>query len=578
MTEAIAKPAIPDDAWIACRHCRRPLYAKRFAREQYVCPECSWHAPLTAHQRIDLLLDADGREELPTPATVSDPLDFVDSRPYRQRLTEARAGTDLDEAVVCLRGRIAGTPVVLAVMDFRFMGGSLGTAVGERITAAAEAALRERTPLVLVTASGGARMQEGALSLMQMAKTSQALAQLDEAGVLTIAVVTDPTYGGVAASFASLTDVIIAEPKARLGFAGPRVIEQTIRRKLPAGFQSAEFLLEHGLVDLVSPRSQLRNALARLLACAPTPADGAPAADPAGTAAPGLASTAATDSASTVVTDPAELTELDPWQVVQRARDINRPTTLDYISYLIDGFTELHGDRAAEDCSALVGGVGLLDGRPIVVIGHQKGHNTRELVQRNFGMPSPAGYRKAARLMRLAGKLRVPLVTLIDTPGAYPGPEAEEKGQSVAIAESIRLMSRLPVPVVAVVTGEGGSGGALALGVANRVLMLEQGIYSVISPEGCAAILWQTPREAATAASALRLTAPELLRSGVVDGVVPEPAGGAQADQGGAAEALRAALVASLRPLDGLPPEEVVHHRWARFRQYGAINEQGRRA
>ncbi|MCW3843236.1 acetyl-CoA carboxylase carboxyltransferase subunit alpha [Micromonospora yasonensis] len=571
MTEVIAKPAIPDDAWIACRRCRRPLYAKRFAREQYVCPECGWHAPLTAHQRVELLLDRDGREELPAPATVSDPLDFVDSRPYPQRLIEARAGTDLDEAVICLRGRIAGAPVVLAVMDFRFMGGSLGTAVGERITAAAEAALRERTPLVLVTASGGARMQEGALSLMQMAKTSQALAQLDEAGVLTIAVVTDPTYGGVAASFASLTDIIVAEPKARLGFAGPRVIEQTIRRKLPAGFQSAEFLLEHGLVDLISPRNQLRSALARLLACAPAPADGAPPADPAGPAA--------TDQESIVVTDPAELTELDPWQVVQRARDINRPTTLDYISYLIDGFTELHGDRAAEDCSALVGGLGLLDGRPVVVIGHQKGHTTRELVQRNFGMPSPAGYRKAARLMRLAAKLRVPLVTLIDTPGAYPGPEAEEKGQSVAIAESIRLLSRLPVPVVAVVTGEGGSGGALALGVANRVLMLENAIYSVISPEGCAAILWQTPREAAAAATALRLTAPELLRSRVVDGVIPEPAGGAQLDQGGAAEALRDALVASLQPLAGLSSEDIVNHRWTRFRRYGTSGEdQGRQA
>jgi len=555
MTEAITRPAIPDDAWVACRQCRSPLYAKRFARDHFVCPECGWHAPLTAPQRIELLLDEEEWEELAAPDTVHDPLGFVDSRPYQDRLAAARKKTGLDEGVVCVRGRIAGMPVVLAAMDFRFLGGSLGTAVGERITSAAEVALAERTPLVIVTASGGARMQEGALSLMQMAKTSQALAQLDEAGVLTVAVVTDPTYGGVAASFASLTDVIIAEPKARLGFAGPRVIEQTIRRKLPAGFQSAEFLLEHGLVDLVVARGQLRTTLARLLACFPERTQ--------------TSRSLVADLPGAVVTDPERLSSADPWDVVRQARDIARPTTLDYIACLVEGFTELHGDRTAGDCSAIVGGLGRLDGRPVVVIGHQKGHHTRELVQRNFGMPSPAGYRKAARLMRLAAKLGIPVITLIDTPGAYPGPEAEEQGQAIAIAENLRLMARLPVPIVAVVTGEGGSGGALALGVANTVLMLEHAVYSVISPEGCAAILWQSPTEAGTAAKALQLTASELLRHGVVDGVIPEPIGGAQGDQTGAAEALRRALQGALRWLDGLTAEELAVQRWKRFRRYG---------
>ncbi|MGH3645776.1 MAG: acetyl-CoA carboxylase carboxyltransferase subunit alpha [Micromonosporaceae bacterium] len=556
MTDATARPAIPEDAWVACRRCRAALYAKRFARVQYVCPECGWHAPITAQQRIDLLLDPVGRETIEAPETPVDPLRFVDSKPYAERLAAARARTGLDEAVVCVRGRLAGSPVVMAVMDFRFMGGSLGSGVGERITVAAEAALAARIPLVIVTASGGARMQEGALSLMQMAKTSQALAQLDEAGVLTIALVTDPTYGGVAASFASLTDVIVAEPRARLGFAGPRVIEQTIRSKLPAGFQSAEFLLEHGLVDLVTPRDQLRNTLARVLTCAGARHDDVPAPQPA-------------ERTGAVLTDPEQLPQADPWQVVQEARDSNRPTTLDYISYVIDSFTELHGDRASGDCPALVGGTGLFDGRPVVVIGHQKGHTTRELVRRNFGMPSPAGYRKAARLMRLAAKLRVPILTLIDTPGAYPGAEAEEKGQSIAIAENLRLMARLPVPVIAVVTGEGGSGGALALGVANQVLMLENATYSVISPEGCAAILWDGPGDAPAAAEALRLTAPELLRSAVVDGVVPEPAGGAHTDHGGAAEALRDAVGETLRRFAGLSTEEIVAQRWARFRRFG---------
>jgi acetyl-CoA carboxylase carboxyl transferase subunit beta len=571
MTEALVRPTTADDGWLACGQCRELVHSERLERELYVCPECGWHGPMTAQQRIDLLLDADGRVPLPPARVPVDPLRFADTAAYVDRLAKARARTGLDEAIVCVHGRVAGHPVVLAVMDFRFLGGSLGTAVGEQITRAAELALRERTPLVLVTASGGARMQEGALSLMQMAKTSQALAQLDEAGVLTVAVVTDPTYGGVAASFANLTDVILAEPRARLGFAGPRVIEQTIRRTLPEGFQSAEFLLEHGLVDAVVPRSELRTTLARLLACARPATARRSAADLA--AAHWAASNAATGAPAG--TDPDGFPSDEPWHVVKRARDLKRPTTLDYIGHLVEGFTELHGDRVSGECAAIVAGVGLFDDRPVVVIGHQKGHVTRELIRRNFGMPTPAGYRKAARVMRLAAKLGLPVLTLIDTPGAYPGPEAEEQGQAVAIAENIRLMSRLPVPVITVVTGEGGSGGALALGVANRVLILENGVYSVISPEGCAAILWQSPTAAPTAAAALRLTAPELLRHGVVDGVVPEPSGGAQADRASAAQYLRGAVSAALAELEQWSGAELVHQRWQRFRRFGAGADEG---
>jgi acetyl-CoA carboxylase carboxyl transferase beta subunit/acetyl-CoA carboxylase carboxyl transferase alpha subunit len=565
MTDVLPRPTIPEESWLTCKHCRELVYRKRHVRELYVCPECGHHSPMTAQQRIDLLLDPERRTVLRAARVTADPLRFVDTIPYAERLLRARERTGLDEAIVCVHGRIAGHPVVVAVMDFRFLGGSLGTAVGEQIASAAEVALAERVPLVIVTASGGARMQEGALSLMQMVKTSQALAQLDEAGVLTIAVITDPTYGGVAASFANLTDVVLAEPKARFGFAGPRVIEQTIRRTLPPGFQSAEFLLEHGLVDAVVPRAELRATLARLLACA-KPSPRRTAAEVAATHWPGPS----TEDGAPVLSDPDALTSDEPWLVVKRARDLKRPTTLDYLGHLVDGFTELRGDRISGECPAIVAGLGLFEGRPAVLIGHQKGHLTRELVHRNFGMPTPAGYRKAARLMRLAGKLGLPVVTLIDTPGAYPGPEAEEQGQAVAIAENLRLMARLPVPIVAVVTGEGGSGGALALGVADRVLMLENAVYSVISPEGCAAILWQSPTAAATAAEALRLTAPELLRQGVVDGVVPEPIGGAQADQTGAAEKLRRALSATLAEIDGLSAKELVDRRWRKFRRFGA--------
>ncbi|MGH3929903.1 MAG: acetyl-CoA carboxylase carboxyltransferase subunit alpha, partial [Pseudonocardiaceae bacterium] len=419
---------------------------------------------------------------------------------------------------------------------------------------AAEAALREHTPLLLVTASGGARMQEGAISLMQMAKTSQALGRLDEAGILTISLITDPTYGGVAASFATLCDIIIGEPAARLGFAGPRVIEQTIRQQLPEGFQTAEFHLEHGFIDTIRPRSTLRATLARLLSVGggrgPRPA--------VGSAVPDV-----------VVRDHQRLAEVDPWQAVQQARQLDRPTTLDYLSWAFDDFEELHGDRLGGDCTAVVGGPAHLDGVGVMVIGHQKGQTIAELTVRNYGMPRPHGYRKAARLMRLAAKLGLPVITFVDTPGAYPGIEAEEQGQAVAIAESIRLMAALPVPVLTLVTGEGGSGGALALAVADEVLICSRGIYSVISPEGCAAILWNDPAKAPTAAAALRVDARQLLRLGIVDGVVPEPEEGNQADHQVAAQRVRAALTASLRRLSGLDGAELVARRRDRFRAFG---------
>lgn len=545
----------PDPDWLVCEGCRTVVYGKRFARAGKVCPDCGWHAPLTAPERVDALLDEGSTATWRPTATDSDPLGFTDSKPYPQRVAEARARTGLDDAVVCARGTVGGRPIVVAAMDFRFLGGSLGAAAGEAVTSACEVAMAERTPLLIVSASGGARMQEGVLSLMQMAKTSSALAQLDEAGILTVSLVADPTFGGVAASFATLCDVIVAEPGARLGFAGRRVIEQTIRETLPEEFQTAEFLLDHGVVDMITPRADLRGALGRLLAAA----DAAPAA-PGPRALP----------RSPVVSDPAELAARDPWDVVRLARRLGRPTALDYVALLLEDFVELHGDRRSSDCAAVVCGLGRLDGRPIAVIGTQKGHTAAELTARGYGMPTPAGYRKTARIMRLAAKLGLPVVTLVDTAGAFPGREAEEQGQSVAIAENIHLMSGLPVPTVAVITGEGGSGGALALAVADRVLMCSNAVYSVISAEGCASILWKDAAQAPRAAAALRVDAPALLDLGIVDGVVPEPGEGADTDHLAAAEILRAALVAGLDQLVGRDADDLVAARRARFRAFGA--------
>ena len=264
---------------------------------------------------------------------------------------------------------------------------------------------------------------------------------------------------------------------------------------------------------------------------------------------------------------------LTPWQRTQLARHPKRPHTLDYFRLLLEDFVELHGDRLYGDDKAIVGGLARFEGESVVVVGHQKGRDTRENLARNFGMPHPEGYRKALRLMKLAEKFSKPVFTFIDTPGAYPGLGAEERGQAEAIARNLREMAGLRTPVIAVVTGEGGSGGALAIGVADRVLMLEYAIYSVISPEGCAAILWGDAAKAAEAAELLRLTAPDLQRLGVIDGIVPEPVGGAHRNWEETAAALRQALRDHLWELKGKTPDQLLSARYEKFRKIGVFEE-----
>jgi acetyl-CoA carboxylase carboxyl transferase subunit alpha len=265
---------------------------------------------------------------------------------------------------------------------------------------------------------------------------------------------------------------------------------------------------------------------------------------------------------------------LTAWQRTQLARHPRRPHARDLIKLVFDDFVELHGDRLHGDDAAVVGGLALFEGRGVVVIGHQKGRDTREKIARNFGMPHPEGYRKALRLMRLAEKFGKPVVTFIDTPGAYPGTGAEERGQSEAIARNLGAMAGLATPIVTIVTGEGGSGGALAIGMGNRVLMLEYAVYAVISPEGCAAILWGDASRAPEAAESMRITAPDLLRLGIIDGIVPEPIGGAHRDWEATAGALRTVLRQALADFSGMPASRLVEERQEKFRRMGAFEEE----
>jgi len=542
------------DRWVKCPKCAAFIYVKRLAKNLKVCPECTYHFRVSARERLDFLLDPGSFREKDDDLSPGDPLGFADSKPYPARIAENRHRTGAAEAARYGTGTIGGRAVVICALDFTFLGGSMGSVVGEKVTRAFELGASTKTPVLICSSSGGARMQEGTLSLMQMAKTSAARALLAEAGVPYFSLLTDPTYGGVSASFAMLGDLIIAEPKARVGFAGPQVIEQTIRQKLPDGFQTAEFLMEKGQIDLIVPRAELPTTFKKLLVYHAKPAPARPPSAAPPPAPPREAPGTTTRTA---------------WESVQLARHPARPNLLEYVDLLFDDFTELHGDRTFRDDPAIVVGLASLAQRPVMVVGHQKGRGTRDNIKRNFGMPHPEGYRKALRLLEYAGRLSLPLLTFIDTPGAYPGIQAEERNQSEAIARNLMVMSRLPVPIVCTIIGEGGSGGALAIAVGDRILMLENTVYSVISPEGCATILFKDATSAPRAAEASRLTAWELKKLGVADEVVPEPPAGAHTDPPATAANLKETLIRHLDGLVGKSGRDLVEARYARFRAFG---------
>ncbi len=568
MAEVAAPSRAASADWRRCPACEAFVYHKRLKRNLHVCPECNHHFRLRLRDRVAQLVDEESFEELSGDLEPIDALSFVDTKPYAERIAAAQKKSSAKSGALYGTATIDGRPLVIAGIDFGFIGGSMGGAVGESITRAAELALERRIPLLVISASGGARMQEGCISLMQMAKTSQAIGRLKEEGILYASLLTDPTYGGVSASFATLGDVLIAEPEAHIGFAGPSVIEQTIRQTLPDGFQTSGFLMEHGMLDLVETRENLQRTIRNLVDLHTLIEDvRAGGRESLVARLPAAEGEEAVEEAEVLVTR-------DPWDVVQLARNLERPHTLDYVGFVFDDFVELHGDRTFREDPAIVAGLARLGDLVVMLIGHQKGSTTGEMMERNFGMPEPDGYRKGMRLMRYAEKFGIPIVTLVDTAGAYPGIGAEERGQSNAIAESIMLQSRLPVPTVTVVTGEGGSGGALALAASDKVLMLENSYYSVISPEGCATILFKDAALAPRAAAALRITAPDLLRLEVMDAVVPEPPDGAHTDHNTTAANVKRALVDSLRELLPLAPDELLQRRYDRFRKFGAPGRQ----
>ena len=579
----------PPDLWTKCPSCEEMLFNKQLDKALRVCPACGHHFRLPAAARIEQLVDHGTWHERDAGLQSVDALGFVDQKAYTDRLAAAQTATGQRDAAAWGTAAIGGSAIALCVMDFGFMGGSMGAVVGEKVTRAAEHALAARVPLVIVSASGGARMQEGTLALMQLAKTLAAIERLRAARVPFVSVLSDPTTGGVFASFAAVGDVNLAEPNALIGFAGARVSAGTIAQELPPGFQRSEFLFSHGFIDRVVARPELRDELARLLRLL-RPAElvspdlttdtlpGLPAFRPL-TFLADLADRVAEAGAngSEAVEPPVTGDDADAkaavWARVQLARNLRRPRTLEFVDAMTDDFVELHGDRLFGDDAAMVAGLARLDGRAVVVVGQQKGADTDENIRRNFGMPHPEGYRKAMRVMELGERFGLPIVTFVDVPGAHPGAESEERGIAEAIARSVALMTRLRTPILAVITGEGGSGGALAIAVGDLVIALENAVYSVISPEGCASILWRTADEAPAAALAMKMTAADQQALGVIDVVVPEPGDGAHTDVPETARRLRTVIADRLTVLEAIPLDDLVEARYRRYRELGPYTE-----
>lgn len=555
------EPNIPAGLWRKCNKCGQPIYAEDVRNNFYICPKCKGYFRVHAYRRIEMTADAGSFEEWDKEMEFANPLDFPG---YEKKIEAAREKTKLNEAIVTGKCTIGGEPAVLGVCDARFIMSSMGHVVGEKIARAVERATKEQLPVIIFACSGGARMQEGIVSLMQMAKTSAALKRHHNAGQLFVSVLTDPTTGGVTASFAMLGDIILAEPGALIGFAGPRVIEQTIGQKLPEGFQRSEFLQDHGFVDKIVKREDMKSTISAILKLH----------HPHKREDNGENTSFHVDNCS----QPAGLSgkekktknrrnKKSPWDTVQLSRSAERPVASDYINAVFDDFMEFHGDRYFGDDGAVVGGLAFFHGMPVTVIGQEKGKNTKDNIKRNFGMPSPEGYRKALRLMKQAETFGRPVICFVDTPGAFCGLEAEERGQGEAIARNLFEMADITVPMLSIVIGEGGSGGALAMAVANEVWMLENAIYSILSPEGFASILYKDSKKASDAARVMKITAMDLMELGLIERIIAEEEPASAENLTDLAKEMDSAMEAFFAKYTAMPKEEIASGRYDRFRR-----------
>ena len=531
-----------------CFLCESTLTDSDMYQKYKVCHTCRFHYSMTARERVESLADLGTFKESNRWLTSIDPLSFKTRTSYKKSLFDDQARTGLTEAVITGSCTIDGLSCILIALDFGFMGGSMGSVVGEKISLAFENAAKRKIPVITIITSGGSRIQEGILSLMQMAKTVLASNQLQQKGIPHISVLANPSTGQAYASFANMADIIISEPGAIVGVNPIRSISGDDQKETESTHTSESHLI-HGTLDAVTDRTKLKGVISVLLDLF------------------NKEFTIKRTSSGQITYPTAQPTEA--WHSVQIARHNSRPTSMDYMARIMDNFVELHGDRVYGDDPSVVCGLGQIGGQTVVVIGQQRDQTLDSTDEGSNARTMPEGFRKAQRALRIAEKFELPVITLVDTPGANLSSEAEERGLGHAIASTLALISSLTVPTISTIIGEGGSSGALALGIADRVIMLENAIYSAVSPEEAAELIYQDEEKAEEVVGSLRLTARDCMEMEIVDQVVPEPSQGAHRDHHEASRLLKRALLQNLADLQTVSKRKRLNARTKKFRNMG---------
>ena len=544
-----------------CLFCDEPIRDSQSYLTSRVCPFCRFHYTITARERIELLADKGTFKESHKYLSSVSPLSFAHRGRYGQLLAQDQNRTGLTEAAVTGRCKIDDTDVMLIVLDFSFMGGTMGSVVGEKVATALEAAAKSDIPAVAVVSGGGVRVQEGVLSLMQMAKTVTAANRLRDEGAPFIVVLANPSTGQAYASFANLADVILAEPKSLIGLSPLKTLRETSDIPLPLDAHTAEAHVGHGLLDNVVDREALRGRLSTLLQIL------------RGDRKDKTKQEKAQHAELMKSTEP-QCFQVEPWAALAAVRHSERPAAATYFRQMLDPFIELRGDRLNSDDRSVVAGLGYLAGQPVAVVGQQR----RQLLEGERYHVLPDGLRKAQRVISLASRFRLPLITLVDTQGADPGLEAEEQGIGNAIATTLSAMLDVPTPIVSVVIGEGGSEGALALGLADRILMQQYAVYSPISMNHNLAGTFHEPVLDREAADAFMLTAYDCVDLGIADEVIPEPEGGTHLDPRAAALCLQRGILRELTKLSKMSPGKLMKRRYTKFRRMGEASEYSQEA
>ena len=551
----------PDRAYLSvihdrCLFCEEPISDSPSYLAYRVCPFCRFHYTVTARQRIDLLADKGTFKESYKYISSMEPLSFSRRSRYRKFFSQDQNRTGLTEAAVTGVCRIGDTETMLIVLDFGFMGGTMGSVVGEKVSMAFENAARRGIPAVAVVSGGGVRIQEGVLSLMQMAKTVTAANRLRDEEVPFVVVLANPSTGQAYASFANLADVILAEPGSLIGLSPLRTLREVSKMPLPLDAHTAEAHVGHGLLDNVVDRENLQLRISSLLEILTSHKHGK------------------SNHKHLLKSGPVECEAVEPWEAVTAARNSERPLAIAYFRSMMDPFIELRGDRLNSDDRSIIAGLGFMDGQPMAVIGQQR----RQLVEGERYHVFPDGLRKAQRVIDLACRFKLPLVTLIDTPGADPGLEAEEQGIGNAIARTLSSMLTVPTPMVSVVIGEGGSEGALALSLSDRILIQQYAVYSPMSVNHTIGNAHHDHTLDREAAEALMLTAYDCQELGIADEIVPEPEGGAHVDPREAASVLQNAILTNIAHLARMSEGKLLKKRYHKFRRMGEGSEHSQEA